>query len=58
MHSGPDRSVPRAYGPNVDANGVRLTIGEPNPPVVAEFLAAMPSDALEIEVNDVRAVAL
>ena len=58
MQSSPDRSVPRAYGPNVEANGVRVTIGEPNAAVVAEFLAALPAEALEIEVNDIRAVAL
>jgi hypothetical protein len=58
VRSSPARTVPRAYGPNVEANGVKVTISEPNAAVVAEMLAAMPADALEIEVNDIRTVAL
>lgn len=58
IRSSPALAVPRAYGPSVEANGVRVAISEPNAAVVAEFLAAVPADALEIEVNDVHAVAL
>jgi hypothetical protein len=54
----PAHDVLRAYGPDVEANGVRLTISEANATVVADLLAVMPADVLEIEVNDIRAVAL
>jgi hypothetical protein len=47
-------TVPRAFGPDVEANGVRVTISEPNAAVVVEVLAAVPPDALEIEVNNIR----
>jgi hypothetical protein len=36
IRSSPARTVPRAYGPDVEANGVRVTISEPNAAVVVE----------------------
>jgi hypothetical protein len=58
FRSSPPHVVLRGYGPDAEANGVRLTIGEANATVVADLLAVMPADVLEIEVNDIRAVAL
>jgi hypothetical protein len=58
IRSSPVRTVPRAFGTDVEANGVRVTISEPNATVVVEVLAAVPPDALEIEVNDIRWVAM
>jgi len=58
MRSSPAHDVLRGYGPDTEANGVRLTMSEANATVVADLLAVMPADVLEIEVNDIRAVAL
>jgi hypothetical protein len=58
MQSSPAHDVLRVYGPDAEANGVRLTISEANATVVADLLAVMPADVLEIEVNDIRAEAL
>jgi hypothetical protein len=58
MRSSPAHDVLRGYGPDAEANGVRLTISEANTTVVADLLAVMPVDVVEIEVNDIRAVAL
>jgi hypothetical protein len=56
--STPAHDVLRAYGPDFEANAVRVTISEPNATVMADLLDVLPADALEIEVNDIRAVAL
>jgi predicted naringenin-chalcone synthase len=56
--SSPAHDVLRGYGPDAEANGVHLTISEANATVVADLLAVMPADVLEIEVNDIRAVAV
>jgi hypothetical protein len=58
MRSTPARDVLRAYGPHFEANAVRVTISEPNATVMADLLDVLPADALEIEVNDIRAAAV
>jgi hypothetical protein len=58
MRPTPAHDVLRVYGPDAEGSGVRLTISEANATVVADLLAVMPADVLEIEVNDIRAVAL
>lgn len=58
MRASSAHDVLRAYGPDVEANAVRVTIGEPNATVMTDLLDVLPADALEVEINDIRAAAL